>query len=68
MHLSGIDTTKLKGHSIRGAVATEASRQGLSIQDILEFANWSQQNTFIQFYYRPRFDSSRGRTILSFVS
>lgn len=68
MHLSGIDTSIFKGHSIRGAVATEASKQGFSIQEILDFADWSQESTFIKFYYRPSFDASRGRAILSGAS
>ena len=47
LHMSGIDTSTFKAHSIRGAVTTEVARQGFSISDILQFADWSQQNTFI---------------------
>ena len=46
------------------AVTTEAARQGFSIPDILQFADWSQQNTFIKFYYRPQFSPSAGRAVL----
>ncbi len=35
MQLGGIDTSTFKGHSIRGAVTTEAARQGFSIPDSL---------------------------------
>lgn len=64
MQLAGIDTSLFKGHSIRAAVTTEAARQGFSIPDILQFADRSQQSTFIKFYYRPQFNPSAGRTVL----
>ena len=65
MQRAGVDTAILKGHSVRGAVATEAAKQGFSIPDILQFADWSQANTLTMFYYRPQFDTSPGRAILS---
>ena len=65
MQLGGIDTSTFKRHSIRGAVTTEAARQGFSIPDILQFADCSQQNTFIEFYYRLQFNPSAGRAFLS---
>lgn len=58
MQLAGVDTSIFKGHSVRGAVATEAAKQGFSIPDILQFADWSQASTFTKFYYRPQFDTS----------
>ena len=51
MQLAGVDTTIFKGHSVRGAVATEAAKQCFSIPDILQFADWSQASTFTKFYY-----------------
>jgi hypothetical protein len=45
MHQAGIDTTTFKG-----------TKQGFSIPEILQFPDWSQENTFIKFYYRPHFD------------
>ena len=63
--MSGIDTSTFKAHSIRGAVTTEVARQGFSISDILQFADWSQQNTFIKFYYRPQFNTATGLAVLS---
>ena len=65
MQLTGVDTAIFKGHSVRGAVATEAAKQDFSIPDILQFADWSQASTFTKFYYRPQFDTSPGRAILS---
>ena len=64
MQLAAIDTSLFKGHSIRGTVTTEAARQGFSIPDILQFADWSQQSTFIKFYYGPQFNPSAGRAVL----
>ena len=64
MQLAAIDTSLFKGHSIRGTVSTEAARQGFSIPDILQFADWSQQSTFIKFYYRPQFNPSAERAVL----
>ena len=63
--LAGVATTIFKGHSVRGAVATEAAKQGFSIPDILQFADWSQASTFTKFHYRPQFDTSPGMAILS---
>ena len=65
MQLAGVDTAIFKGHSMRGAVATEEAKQGFSIPDTLQFADWSQASTFTKFYYRPQFDTSPGRAILS---
>ena len=65
MHLAGIDTSVLKGHSVRGAVTTEVARQGFSIPDILQFADWSQESTFTKLTYRPQFDPSAGRAVLA---
>lgn len=65
LQLACIDTATFKGHSIRGAVTTEAAKQGFSIPEILQFADWSQESTFIKFYYRPHFNPATGRAILS---
>ena len=65
MQLAGIDTIIFKVHSVRGAVATEVAKQGFSIPDILQFADWSQASAFTKFYYQPQFDTSPGRAILS---
>lgn len=64
MQLAGIDATIFKGHSVRGAVATEVAKQGFSTPEILQFADWSQESTFTKFYYRSQFDSTAGRAVL----
>ena len=67
LQLAGINTATFKEHSVRGAViiTTEATKQGFSTSEILKFADWSQESTFIKFYYRPHFDPGTGRAILS---
>ena len=52
MKLAGIDTEKYKAHSTRGASASKARRIGLSVQEIMERANWLRESTFRKFYYR----------------
>ena len=52
LSLSGIDTTKFKAHSTRGASATAATDRGVSISEILQLGDWSQESNFQKFYYR----------------
>ena len=49
--LSGINTAIFKAHSTCGASSTAAANQGVSISDILQLGDWSQENTFRKFYY-----------------
>ena len=65
LQLAGIDTGIFSAHSIRGASTSEALRQGISITEILGMADWSQESTFSKFYYRPQFNASPGRAVLS---
>ena len=50
MKLSGIDTEKYKAHSLRSAAVSKASQVGMSVEQILEKANWSKATTFHRFY------------------
>ena len=52
MQLAGIDTTKYKAHSTRGAATSKAKTIGLSAKEILERANWTRELTFKRYYYR----------------
>jgi hypothetical protein len=65
LQLAGIDTETFSAYSIRGASTSEALRQGISISEILNMADWSQENTFSKFYYRPQFNVSPGKAVLS---
>ena len=50
MAASGIDTSVYKAHSTQSASVSKAKSQGLSVDQILQRANWSQANTFYKFY------------------
>ena len=50
---AGVDTSIFKAHSVRGAATSAALAKGVSIQDILDTADWSTDSTFRRFYYRP---------------
>ena len=63
--LSGIDISIFKAHSSRGASATAAADRGVSIFEILQLGDWSEENTFKKFYYRPQFNTTVGRAIFS---
>jgi site-specific recombinase XerD len=49
---AGIDTEKFKAHSVRGAATSKAMQGGMSVEQILEKANWSNAKTFYRFYYK----------------
>ena len=40
-------------HSVRGAVTSTAFLKGMSVLDIIKVADWSSDNTFKTFYYKP---------------
>lgn len=52
MDNAGIDTTKYRGHSTRGAATSNLSSKGFSVAEILARANWSSERTFNKFYRR----------------
>ena len=62
---AGVDTNIFKPHSTRSASTSTAKRCGVSIQDILNAADWSRETTFNRFYYRQTHSSSFGRAVLS---
>ena len=57
MREAGVDTSIFKAHSCHSASASAAKNIGIPIEDILRKANWSNANTFLQFYYRELGDS-----------
>ena len=62
---SGIDSNIFKAHSTRGAASSTAARAGLSVSDIIRMADWSIDDIFRRFCYKPVHDPSFGRTVLS---
>ena len=55
---AGINTDIFKAHSVRGANSSAALNMG-----ILNLADWSSDNTFRQFYFRPK-HSTTARTLI----
>ena len=53
------------GHSVRGASTSTAKQAGLSIEMILDMADWTSSSTFNHFYYRPTLPVAYGNTVLS---
>ena len=62
---AGVDTGTFSAHSTRGASATAAARQGVSTANILEAADWSTEDTFRRFYYRPGNNPAFAHGVLS---
>ena len=50
---AGIDTSKFKAHSVRGAATSNASVTGTPVADILKMADWSSaEHVFCRYYLR----------------
>ena len=64
LNAAGIDTSKFKAHSTRGASTSTALRQGASSAQILQLGDWSSECTFTRFYRRHVDGSDTGRLIL----
>lgn len=50
---AGFDTEVFMPHSTRGASTSKANKFGLSLQQIMNKANWKSANTFQRFYNKP---------------
>ena len=50
--LAGIDTEMFKAHSVRGAATSKAAKMGLTLETIIQKANWSNVKTFQRFYHK----------------
>ena len=49
---AGIDTSKFKAHSVRGAATSHAYVIGTPVADILNMADWSSEHVFRKHYLR----------------
>ena len=49
---AGIDTSKVKAHSVRGAATSHAYVTGTPVADILKMADWSSEHVFGRHYLR----------------
>ena len=48
-----VDTSVFSAHSTRGVSCSKAATVGVSIQSIMQTADWSSASNFRRFYYRP---------------
>ena len=64
MHQSSIDTNVFSAHLTRGAANSKARIVGVSLENIIKAANWSNTSAFSRFYHRPLITSQFGRSIL----
>ena len=62
---AGIDTSIFKAHSVRAASTSAAANLGISTNEILEAADWSNNSTFQRFYYKPIRNSTFAKAVLS---
>ena len=51
--LSGIDISKYSTHSSRSAASSKAKEKGIAVNQIIDSAGWSNEQTFAKFYERP---------------
>ena len=52
MTRAGIDVSKYKAHSTRAAASSKAKVLGMSAEQIIDRADWSNVNTFYKFYHK----------------
>ncbi|KAK3108935.1 hypothetical protein FSP39_019143 [Pinctada imbricata] len=50
---AGVNTSVFKPHSTRGACTSKENKLGLSVQQIMQKANWKSVSTFQKFYNKP---------------
>ena len=53
---SGVDVSQYTAHSTRGTATSVAAKAGISTQEIMERARWSNESTSEKFYHRPSQD------------
>ena len=51
LRLAGIDVSIFSGHSVRGASTSAAAGTGITMNDIMQAADWSSESVFRRFYY-----------------
>ena len=52
LHSTGIDNSKFKAHSVRGAATSHAYVTGIPVADILKMADWSSEHVSRRHYLR----------------
>jgi hypothetical protein len=54
LSICGIDTSRYKGHSIRGAAASARINAGESVDDVMHCGRWKSMSVFKHFYERSQ--------------
>ena len=62
---AGIDTNMFKAHSVCGASTSAAANAGMTMNDILNAADWSSESVFQKLYYRPEQKGRFGTSVLT---
>ena len=52
MKESGVNISMFQAHSCRMVSTSKAAQNGLSVEDIMSMADWSNSGTFKKFYFR----------------
>lgn len=65
---AGLDPSSFSAHSVRGAAASKAVKQGVPIESVLRAAHWSRASTFRKFYFRDFDPISVADTVLTQTS
>ena len=60
LDLSGIDTSKYKGHRTGGAAASSVSVLGANLNAIMRIISWRNSASFARFYYKSIEDPGEG--------
>lgn len=64
LNMAGINTKQFQAHSFRGAGLSSALRRGASLSQIIEAGDWTNTNTFNNYYNAPTDTSAVGKIIL----
>ena len=65
LKLAGMDVSIFLIHSVREALTSAAAGVGITMNDIMQEADWSCELVFQRFYYQPSHDATYGRTVMS---
>ena len=62
MKLAGIDTNTFQAHSCRSASTTAAKTSGLTLEEILRSAGWSNETTIAKYYKKNIISKNFGQS------
>ena len=68
LHQAGVDTSIFKAHSTRAASSTKAAMTGMTVEEVVQAADWSGKGVFQKFYYRPKHSLAYGSKVLTITA